>query len=155
MTSEIDKLNAELETRKHIHQVRKLLQEMVVMLLKRGENHDATKLEAPEAEGFAEYTPKLATSTYGSDEYNQFLKDMQPFLKFHYMKNSHHPEFYENGVDDMNLIDLIEMLCDWKAATLRHNDGDIHKSIEHNADRFGLSPQIVHIFRNTAKSLGW
>jgi hypothetical protein len=41
----------------------------VVELLKRGELHDQTKLESPEVEVFAEYTPRLAGCTYGSDEY--------------------------------------------------------------------------------------
>jgi hypothetical protein len=49
----------------------------------------------------------------------------------------------------MSLIDLIEMICDWKAATLRHNDGDINKSIELNKDRFGYSDDLAQIFKNT------
>jgi hypothetical protein len=52
-------------------------------------------------------------------------------------------------VNDMNLLDVVEMLCDWKAASMRHNDGNIHKSIELNADRFRLSPQLVKILENT------
>jgi hypothetical protein len=63
----------------------------------------------------------------------------------------HHPEHFKDGVDDMNLLDIMEMFCDWKAAGERHNDGNILKSIERNADRFGLSPQLVRILENTAK----
>ena len=37
----------------------------------------------------------------------------------------------------LNLLDLIELFCDWKASTLRHNDGNIKKSIEINQNRFG------------------
>lgn len=47
-------------------------------------------------------------------------------------------------------MDLVEMICDWKAASERHNDGNIRKSIEHNAERFGMSPQLTRIFENTA-----
>jgi hypothetical protein len=53
----------------------------------------------------------------------------------------------------MNLIDLVEMLCDWKAASERHNDGNIRKSIEINASRFTISPQLVKILENTADLL--
>ena len=53
------------------------------------------------------------------------------------------------GLEGMNLLDLIEMLCDWKAATLRHNDGDMLKSLEINAKRFGYSDELKQIFKNT------
>ena len=43
------------------------------------------------------------------------------------------------------------MLCDWKAATLRHKDGNLRKSIELNSKRFGYDNQLKQIFINTAK----
>lgn len=52
-------------------------------------------------------------------------------------------------INGMDLFDLIEMFMDWKAATERHDDGDILKSIEINKERFGISEQICEIFRNT------
>lgn len=56
---------------------------------------------------------------------------------------------YTSSVNNMNLFDLIEMFIDWTAACQRHADGDINKSIEINASRFALSPQLVEIFKNT------
>jgi len=58
-------------------------------------------------------------------------------------------------VNEMNLLDLVEMLCDWKAATERHADGDMGKSLEHNANRFSIDPQLAGILKNTAKEMGW
>lgn len=139
------------DTFRHIERVRNLLNVMVCELLTRGQLHDQTKLESPEVEAFTEFTGKLATSTYGSAEYEGFRKAMGPALAHHYAHNRHHPEHFKNGVDDMTLIDVLEMLCDWKAASERHNDGNIRKSIEKNADRFGLSPQLVRILENTAE----
>lgn len=141
------------DTFRHIERVRNLLNLCIVELIKRGELHDQTKLAPPEVEYFAEYTPKLAQSTYGSEEYNGYLKAIKPALEHHYAHNRHHPEHHKNGVDDMNLLDIIEMLCDWKAASERHNNGNIRKSITINADRFGLSPQLVRIMENTADIL--
>jgi hypothetical protein len=43
------------------------------------------------------------------------------------------------------------MLCDWKAASLRQHDGNLLKSIELNAQRFGYDDQLKKIFINTAK----
>lgn len=59
------------------------------------------------------------------------------------------------GLDGMDLLDVLEMLCDWKAAGERHADGSLAKSLEVNRERFGISPQLEKIMRNTAVSLGW
>ena len=80
---------------------------------------------------------------------------MKVALDHHYANNSHHPEHYENGVNGFDLFDLVEMLFDWKAATERHADGDIRKSIGINKERFGISEQLCYIFRNTADRMGW
>lgn len=138
------------ETLKHIELVMHLLATMQNELLQRMFSHDRSKLESPEMEMFAQFTDKLASLTYGSDEYKQCLEEMKSSaLGHHYENNRHHPEFFPNGVEDMNLIDLLEMVCDWKAASLRHNDGDIHKSLEINTERFNLSPQLAKILKNT------
>lgn len=76
---------------------------------------------------------------------------MEPALDHHYANNSHHPQHYENGVDGMDLFDIVEMFFDWKAAGERTKDGDIFKSININKERFGLSEQLVKIFENTAR----
>lgn len=55
----------------------------------------------------------------------------------------------DRGIRGMSLFDLIEMLCDWKAATLRHNDGNIRRSIELNQKRFGYSDELKQILLNT------
>jgi hypothetical protein len=141
------------DTFRHIERVRNLLNKVNLELSNRGELHDQTKLESPEVELFAEYTSKLSGTTYGSEEYHKYRKEMQVALDHHYANNRHHPEFHKNGIDDMDLLDLIEMLCDWKAASERHNDGNIRKSIEHNGIRFNMSSQLISIFENTAKNL--
>ena len=141
------------ETLAHIQQVQKLLHQIVIELLHRAEQHDATKLEAPELSVFVEYTPKLAHSEYGSEEYQRFLHDMRPALEHHYAHNRHHPEHFPAGVNDMTLMDLIEMVCDWIAATRRQHTGDIEKSLEKSRERFGLSEQFIRILRNTVNFL--
>lgn len=141
------------ETMLHIHQVQHFLNKVIKDLLERAEVHDQSKLQSPEVELFTIWTPKLAASTYGSPEYEEMRRQLGPALAHHYARNRHHPEHHKKGVNDMNLLDLIEMFCDWKAATLRHNDGNIRKSIEKNADRFDLSPQLVRILENTIEVL--
>lgn len=142
------------DTFRHIERVRNLLNVFIVEMLQRGELHDQSKLDSPEVEILAENTTRLAGLTYGSKEYSDNCKseDMSRYLAHHYAHNRHHPQHHKHGVDDMNLIDLIEMLSDWKAASERHNDGNINKSIEINGERFELSSQLVRILENTAKA---
>jgi len=137
------------ETLKHIRTVEAYIDILKKELTVRQVQHDVSKLVSPEKEIFDEMTPRLKASTYGSEEYQGFLMQMQVALDHHYKKNRHHPEHFPNGVSGMTLIDVIEMLCDWKAATLRHADGDIRKSIEINQKRFGYSDELKQIFLNT------
>ncbi len=143
----------QVETQKHIENVRKYIRFMIDKIDMRGVKHDASKLESPEVEVFAEYTPKLNNTTFGSDEYYQNLEGMKSALDHHYASNRHHPEHFVNGINDMTLIDILEMFCDWKASTLRHNDGNLLKSIETNAERFSMEGQLKQILINTARMI--
>lgn len=147
--------DSKVDTMLHIKRVAQLLTEAAGELIRRANVHDASKLQSPEKEFFDEYTPKLAASTYGSEEYKGFLKELKIGLDHHYANNSHHPEHYTNGLNGFDLFDLIECFLDWKAATERHNDGDIFKSIELNKTRFQYSQQLADIFTNTAERLGY
>lgn len=151
MKQELEATN--YHTMRHIERVRNLIGVAIVNLLDRAAKHDQSKLESPEVEGFAEYTPKLSSVTYGSPEYNEFRKALNPILQHHYANNRHHPEHHKEGIADMTLLDLLEMFCDWKASSERHTDGNILKSIEINGPRFQMSQQLVRIFENTAKEM--
>lgn len=141
------------ETWKHINRVQELLNTCVIELINRGNEHDQSKLESPEVEIFTQFTARLAGSTYGSDEFNDFKKQMKPALDHHYARNRHHPEHFKKGIDEMNLLDILEMLMDWKASSERHNNGNIRKSIEINGPRFNMSSQLVTILENTVDFL--
>lgn len=142
-------------TWEHIHKVQELLFGFIRELLTRAQGHDLSKLESPEVEVFNEHTNRLKDLTYDSPEYKKSLKVLEDTLAHHYAKNEHHPEHFTNGVDDMTLVDLIEMLCDWKAATLRQHDGNIRKSLMANKIRFHLSDQLERIMKNTIERFGW
>lgn len=144
------------DTLHHSRRVGELVLQAVKDLLDRVVQHDLSKLEPPELAAFNEHTPKLANNTYGSEEYKQALREMRPALEHHYGANRHHPEhFGADGIAGMTLIDLLEMLADWKAATERHTDGSLPKSLEINRGRFDINPQLATILDNTARTLGW
>ena len=143
------------ETLNHVRRVGILMLDAVKDMQDRAVMHDDSKFSSEEFESFAAETPNLKGLTYGSDEYREALRRIKPAIETHYSRNRHHPEFHENGIGDMTLVDLIEMLADWKAATERHADGDLARSIEMNAKRFGYDDNLKRMLRLTANELGW
>ena len=142
-----------VETQKHIDKVRKQIRFFTDKLTSRGENHDASKLEPGEIELFAEHTERLSEIEYNSDEYKAELEALKPALEHHYNSNRHHPEYHKNGINDMNLVDILEMLCDWKASCSRQKNGNLLKSIEINSERFNIDEQLSQVLINTARML--
>ena len=61
----------------------------------------------------------------------------------------------DSDITGMSLLDLLEMLADWRAATERHADGCILKSLEINAKRFIIPEPLRRILTNTVQELGW
>jgi len=144
------------DTLEHIKNVQIFIDSIIKCLMDRARVHDASKLESPEKEYFDEWTPKLSRVTYGSIEYKEMLNQMRPAIDHHQQNNRHHPEYFgESEIYGMDLIDLLEMLCDWKAAAMRHNDGNINRSIEINEKRFNMPPFLVKILKNTIKNMEW
>ncbi len=131
------------DTHEHIAVVRGQMLWVATDLMERAHKHDDSN----------EYTPKLRDSTYGSDEYKSFLEGMGKGLKHHYEYNDHHPEHFGDGIHEMNLMQIVEMLCDWRAAVQRHADGDIRKSIDINAERFGYGDEIKNLLLNTVEAM--
>ena len=149
------------ETWAHIDRVRDFLRDVLLDLQERSDRHDQSKLVEPELAAFDIATPKLATLEYGSGEYKQSLRDLGPALAHHFEHNDHHPEHFENGCRGMSLMALIEMLCDWRAAServkQRTDNPEKVKTFEaglaYNQERFGYSDELAEILLNTAREL--
>ena len=86
---------------------------------------------------------------YCRECYREYSKDVK-ICDFCYEENL---EIKDHGIQEMNLIDLIEMFCDWIAATERHNDGDIYKSLDYCMEKYVISDQLYNILKNTAKQI--
>lgn len=144
------KYDSRKDTTKHIKRVGFYLKKCHAEIAKKARQHDYDKIHnKTEKKLFDEYTPKLKNCTYGGEVYKNYLKGLREGLNIHYANNRHHPEHFENGVQGMNLLDLVEMICDWKAASERHADGDIYRSLEINQERFGYSDELKSILKNT------
>ncbi len=143
------------DTLAHINRVRELLSCVVDNLRRRADLHDLSKLIPPEKQAYDILTPRLRDIKYGSEEYRACLKEMNPAIQHHYRWNSHHPEHHAKGIDGMSLFDLIEMICDWKAASERHRTGCIRESLELNTNRFAISQQLKSILAATLSEMGY
>lgn len=138
------------DTKKHIAFVARLLDDMATAICARGIHHDESKLQSPEKEMYDAYRPRLDALDIQGAEYKEALKEMGNALQHHYQENRHHPEHFENGINGMTLIDLIEMVCDWSAAAKRKDpNGKINT--QWARDRFGIDDQLASIIENTAK----
>ena len=144
------KYDSSFDTNAHIRNIQMVLDLVIFpMLAERAAMHDASKLEEPEKSCYDEYIPKLKEAKYGTDEYNQIKKEMEDKgLAHHYSVSRHHPDHFQNGVNDMNLIDILEMFCDWYAASLR-SDTTFDKGLPMNFEKFGIDKQLAKILENT------
>lgn len=143
------------DTLEHIRKVEARMGVVLHELRIRAENHDMSKLWEPEKSGYDQLTADLKDIVYGTDEYRAALAAAKPVIDHHYAHNSHHPEHYMDGINGMSLLDIIEMLCDWKAASERTKQGSITESLAHNKQRFHISDQLAEILWNTVQELGW
>ena len=147
-------MDSRIETQKHIEEVQDNIATAIAALVLRGREHDQSKLESPEVEIFDQYTDRLKDVVYDSPEYKELLEKIKPAIEHHYSVNDHHPEYWNGaGLRGMSLMCLIEMVCDWMAATKRTKNGDILESIEKNQKRFGYSDEIKDILINTVEEL--
>jgi len=80
----MEKYDSAQDTLNHIAMVKLFVGEIIKELIIRIENHDKSKLESPEKEYFDKFTPMLSSITYGSQEYQDMLKRMEPAIKHHH-----------------------------------------------------------------------
>lgn len=140
----------------HSLRVGALMVDMLGEGMRRAVEHDLSKTEPPEVELFDKMTPRLASLVYGTPAYAASLAELGPALDHHYGHNPHHPEHHARGVNGMTLVDLMEMIADWKASTERMGGtGDLRKSVRINMERFGITDQLAEILLNTAEHFGW
>ena len=143
------KYDSTQDTIRHIKNINMVMSKLLEDLEHRKVNHDHSKLESPEREGYNEFIPKLKTAKYGSAEYNNIRKEMMDTcLGHHYEVNRHHPEHFARGIKDFTIVDLVEYFSDTFAASML-SDTPYEKGLMVNADKHHLPPELVEIFKNT------
>lgn len=149
MTASNSQYDSAPDNSEHIKWVGHYIAQIIHSLVIRAATHDQSKIWADEKAILDAATSKLRDLVYGSQEYTDALHTIQPAIDLHYRRNRHHPEHHPNGINDMTLVDLVEMLADWAASTKRHANGSISRSLEINKTRFGIGDQLQRILENT------
>jgi hypothetical protein len=136
----------------HKRRVGLYLQKVANALFGRAVVHDNSKFSPEEFEPYEEAFPGLQKYAYGTEEFKAELRKIKPAINHHYENNDHHPEYFEAGISQMDLIQLIEMVCDWIAASER-SQKNIFEGLEMNKERFKINDQLYCIIKNTVVEL--
>lgn len=80
------------------------------------EEHDESKFSEEEFEPYARFW-------YNDKDHYDYDPEYEAAWDHHWMNNEHHPEYW-NG-DDMPLLYILEMLCDWGSFSIK--SGDLHE----------------------------
>jgi hypothetical protein len=148
----------EFKERIRLHQqtVQLAMQRMIHELEERSREHDLSKYFPDEFEGFYAANHCFQELVFGSEDWKKCLNSITPIRKIHYSRNPHHPEAHENGIAGMTLMDILEMLADWKSASsIYGNNGNLENSILINKERFKIDDQLYQILLNTIRHMDW
>ena len=142
---------------KHKAVVMGLLLGVCKALIKRGLVHDLSKFSHTEIQHYAPIVPLLSKIPYGTPEYMEAVAEMKAGVTHHYQNNDHHPEYWGSGVQEMPPLALIEMLVDWKAASLRRGSTpeEFRGTIRSSAGRFVYGEILINQLMDVVEELGW
>lgn len=153
-----NKYDSREDTLNHIDKVADNIYLIIGKLTGRVMLHDRSKLNDPEKSFYDKVVPEIQKHEYGTPGYKKATKLLGDGLKHHYANNRHHPEHFENGIADMTLIDIVEMVCDWKAASERNvKKSDLLATIDKTLERFDIDPESLlgKVIKNTLDELKW
>lgn len=151
---------------RHVTELRSALLRVQQDLEARAVRHDVSKFSPEEFPGFARINSTARKHPYGSEEYRAAIRAEKDTVDRHQRGNSHHPEYHEarvredlrrttsespgpglkwvvpveiEGVDVMPWLDVIEMVCDWWAATQTYGTTPWKEVLEKQKARWNWS----------------
>lgn len=127
---------------RHVLTVQKLIRRFSYRLLERADTHDLSKFANDELGGMIEIDAIADEKGLNSREYMGALSG--PAIQLHRSRHSHHPEYHPNGIKDMSILDVIEMVCDWKAANILRGHPEWFESVGMMITR--LDPPRTHTY---------
>lgn len=121
-------------------------------ITRRGNVHDNSKFKTPEVEIYSAHFNELNNAKYGSPEYDKALDNIKPALNHHNAENDHHVQHFENGIFEMNLVQILEMLCDI-SVTAEAKGEDAVYNLPTWMQRNHIPENYYRILRNTLEHI--
>ena len=141
------------DTLVHQREVGAWLELIAGELRRRAFLHDNSKLLEPEFSIFVSTREDFKKVNYGTPEYNDLVQRAKPAVDHHYSNNRHHTAYWQNGINDMTLMDVIEMVCDWLSAEKRSPDKTLEDTLDFAFKKYKIDHQLQMIIRNTIRKL--
>lgn len=135
----------------HKEQIAMLLAKFAAELTYRAAIHDNSKFSPDEFNVHSDNVHHFNKYQFNTKEEQELRHRLSPASISHRKRNRHHPEYFENGIDGMNIIDLLEMICDWKSASTRVPGDSLRKGFPILKEKYNISPQLLKILENTAR----
>lgn len=137
----------------HQQQVGGVMLKVISELMTRALTHDSSKFTTQQLKDNLITLPdkwkiQAAGHGYHSPQQKEHRQKFAPEIDRHRSAHPHHPEHFGNDVNKMDLIDLLEMLCDWYVSA-----PDIDQSIGENSGDYNIDPHIRQLLENTASRL--
>ena len=130
---------------RHQRRVGRMLRVIAKELEHRQYMHDRSSYEAPERLIVARNKRLLFNRSVGkSTTLMKGATELLHAVSTHYKKNRHHPEHWSNGVWDMTLVDVIEMVCDWRSTGC---------NIEDRLTKYHIDGPLADVIRSTNRML--
>ena len=133
-----DRFNALLTIMRHRETVAEHLHNLADYFRHRAREHDRSKLRLDEFAGFSRINRIAREHPYGTQEYEESMdteKGPDGCITLHFSRNAHHPE-YHGHEREMGLLDLMEMVADWKGAADTYGTNTLRDAMPVNRKRF-------------------
>ena len=138
----------------HREEVADALYALADAISRRARIHDRDKLKGKNFRDYVEVSKIGRTHPFGSEAYAEAMKPHKAeggVVDRHFKANPHHPEFYDIPKVQMNFLDIIEMVCDWRAAARTYGTGRLSESVAYqkqnmdlDACQWWLVDEVIH-----------
>ena len=151
MGQENNKISTKEYIESHISRVQKWISKFSGILFVRGLNHDKSKLIEPEFSLWKKMDEE-PRYPYGTKEYQEKIERHKKVFEHHYRYNRHHPEHWYGFYSEMDLIDIIEMLCDWLGYKEDITLPEAEELVKQQCKRYKFNKTFESLIFNTLKN---
>ena len=117
-------------------------------LISRGRTHDNSALGSPEIEVYHRFFLEYQKYKIGDPRKDEVFTQMAEAIGHHFQYNDHHPEHFENGINDMDLIRLMQFTADIMSWS-EQEQIDIFEILPMIRDKCGMTDQVYNLICNT------